>query len=156
MALYLSNEDVRKILTAADCVTVLEDLFQQESRGLVENLPRRRYRFGDSTATLMGGSALGSQAWGIRHSSVTLLYSTETGKLDAVIQPSSIAWIRTGAATGLATKYMARADASVVGIIGSGRQAVTQLEGVCAVRSVKLVKIFSRTPEHRERFAKAL
>jgi ornithine cyclodeaminase/alanine dehydrogenase-like protein (mu-crystallin family) len=155
MALFLSNEDVRKLLTTAECVDVLDDLFHQEAQGLVENLPRRRYRFeGRASGTLMGGTALGSHAWGVRHSSVTLLYNTESGKLDAVIQPSAVAWIRTGAASGLATRYMARPDASVVGVIGSGHQAITQLEGVCAVRPVKQVKVFSRTPEHRESFAK--
>jgi ornithine cyclodeaminase/alanine dehydrogenase-like protein (mu-crystallin family) len=154
MALYLSDDDVRQVLSTAECVGVLEDLFQQEARGQVENLPRRRQRFGNATTTLMGGAALGSQAYAVRHSSVTLLYSTQTGKLDAVLQPSAVAWIRTGAASGLATKHMARADASVVGIIGSGRQAVTQLEGVCAVRPIKLVKVYSRTAENRERFAR--
>src|SRR5688572_11724654 len=104
MALYLSNEDTRKLLSAAECVGVLEDLFQQEAKGLVENLPRRRYHLGGGAGTLMGGLALGSKAWAVRHSSVTLLHNTETGKLEGVMQPSSIAWIRTGAATGLATK----------------------------------------------------
>lgn len=156
MALYLSDEDVRKVLTTAECVDVLEDLFRQESAGLVENLPRQRGRFGQFTATLMGGAALGSQAYAVRHSSVTLLYNTETGKLDAVMPPSTIAWIRTGAASGVATRHMARADASVVGMIGTGRQAATQIEGVCAVRPIKQVKVFSRSAENRQRFAREM
>ena len=61
--------------------------------------------------------------------------------------------IRTGAASGIATKYMARENASSVGIIGSGYQAQTQLEAVCAVRDIKDVKVFSRTTEKREKFA---
>ena len=154
MALYLTNDDVLRLLTTAECVEVLEDLFRQEAEGLVENLPRQRRRFGSASATLMGGTALGSQAYGVRHSSVTLLYNTESGRLDAVIQPSAIAWIRTGAASGLATKHMARPDASVVGIIGSGHQAITQLEGVCGVRPIRRIKVFSRTAERREGFAK--
>jgi alanine dehydrogenase len=156
MALYLTNEDVRRLLTTVECVDVLDDLFQQEARGLVENLPRQRRRFGNASANLMGGTALGSGAYVVRHSSVNLVYSTETGQLEAVIQPSSLAWIRTGAASGVATRYMARQDSSVVGIIGSGRQAITQLEGVCSVRPIKRVKVFSRTPEHRERFAREM
>lgn len=154
--MYLSDEDVRKLLTTDECVGVLEDLFRQEAEGLVENLPRRRIRLARGAGTLMGGVALGSQAYAVRHSTVTVLYSTETGKLEALLPPNTVAWIRTGAASGVATKYMARADASVVGIIGTGRQAVTQLEGVCAVRPIKLVKAFSRTPENREKFAKEM
>src|SRR6185295_3959448 len=77
MAIFLTNDDVRKLLPMDECVAVLEDLFRQEAAGLVENLARRRFRFGDATsappgppATIMGGVALGSHAYGIRHNSV--------------------------------------------------------------------------------------
>ena len=153
MALYLTNDDVRRLLPVSECVDVLEDLFRQESQGLVENLPRRRMRLGRTTATLMGGSVLGSNAYGVRHSTATLLYNTESGKLDAVIEPGTLAWIRTGAATGVAVKHMSAPDASVVGVIGAGRQAVTQIEAVCAVRAVSTVKVYSRDEERRTRFA---
>jgi alanine dehydrogenase len=153
MALYLTDEEIRRLLPVSECVDVLDDLFRQESQGFVENLPRQRIRLPHTNMTLMGGSVLASEAYGVRHSSLTLLYNTETGKLDAVLPPGSIAWIRTGAASGVATKYMARPDASVVGIIGTGRQAVTQLEAVCAVRPIRLIKAFSRREENRNRFA---
>jgi ornithine cyclodeaminase/alanine dehydrogenase-like protein (mu-crystallin family) len=153
MALFLSNEDVRRLISVSECVTVLEDLFQQEARGLVENVPRQRLRFGRTGGTVMGGSVLGSHAYGIRHSTATLLYNTESGKLDAVIEPGTLAWIRTGAATGVAVKYMSAPDASVVGVIGAGRQAETQVEAVCAVRGVSTVKVYSRDEERRTRFA---
>ncbi len=153
MALYLSNDDVSRLLPIAECVTVLEDLFRQEADGLVENMPRKRMRFGRFGATLMGGSVLGSHAFGVRHSAHTLLYNTDSGKLDAVLEPGTLAWIRTGAATGVAVKYMSAEDASVVGVIGTGRQAQTQIEAVCAVRPIKTVKVFSRSEERRTRFA---
>lgn len=153
MALFITNDDVRRLLPMDECVTVLEELFQQESRGTVQNIPRQRLRFERAGATLMGGTVLESHAHGVRHSSATLLYNTETGKLDAVIEPGTLAWIRTGAASGVAVKHMARPDASVVGVIGTGRQAVTQIEAICAVRPVKTVKVHSRTAEKREAFA---
>ena len=157
MAVFISNDDVRKLLPMAECIDVLEDLFRQEADGLVENIPRRRYRFGGPrAATLMGGVALGSKAYGVRHGSLSLLHDTDTGRLEALIEPSTVAWLRTGAASGVATKHMALADAPVVGLIGTGRQAVTQLEAVCAVRSVKRVKAYSRTPEKREQFAREM
>ncbi len=158
MALFLSNDDVRRLLPMNECVEVLDDLFQQEARGLVENHSRERTRFPDSkwTATLMGGSVIGSNAYGIRHSNATLLYNTSAGALDAVLEPSICAWIRTGAASGVAAKYMSRPDASVVGVFGTGRQAVTQIEGVCAVRAVSLIKVYSRNEENRTAFAKQM
>ena len=76
MALYLTNDDVRQLITTAECVDVLDDLFHQEAQGLVDNLPRQRRRFGKASSTLMGGTALGSKAYAVRHSSVNLLYST--------------------------------------------------------------------------------
>jgi ornithine cyclodeaminase/alanine dehydrogenase-like protein (mu-crystallin family) len=154
MALFLSNDDVAGLLPMDECVAVLEDLFRQESRGLVENIPRQRIRFAGRGTTLMGGSVLGSHAYGIRHSTVTVLYNTETGALDAIIEPRTLAWIRTGAASGVAAKYLSAPDASVVGMIGAGRQAETQLEALCAVRPVKTVRVFSRTAERRESFAR--
>jgi alanine dehydrogenase len=153
MALYLSDEDVRSLLPMAECIEVLDDLFRQEARGLVQNMPRDRIRLPHSAMTIMGGSVLGSEAYGVRHSSLTVLYNTETGKLDALMPPGSIAWIRTGAASGVATKYMARPDAAVVGLLGTGRQAVTQLEAVCAVRPISLIRAFSRNEDNRNRFA---
>ena len=164
MALYLSDEDVRKLMPMDECIKVMDDLFQQESQGLVTNIPRQRIRFGGqgeggtrgSGATLMGGTVLGSKTYGIRHSNISVVYNTENGALEALINPSAMAWIRTGAATGLATKYMALEDASVIGCIGTGRQAITQLEAICAVRPIKLIRVYSRTPENRERFARQM
>jgi len=153
MALFISNQDVQRLITVAECVPVLDDLFRQEARGLVENLPRRRIRFEQGGTTLMGGTVLGSHAHAVRHSTATLLYNTETGALDAVIEPGTLAWIRTGAASGVAAKYMAREDASTVGVIGTGRQAETQIEAICAVRPVSKVKVYSRDPDRRAAFA---
>jgi alanine dehydrogenase len=156
VAIFLSNDDVRRLLSMDECIKVIEDLFQQESRGLVENIARRRMGAGIFGATYMGGSVVGSQAYGMRHSSVTVLYNTESGRLEAVLEPGTLAWIRTGAASGVATKHMARQDASVVGMIGTGRQAMTQLEAVALVRPLQLVKVYSRRPENREQFAETM
>jgi ornithine cyclodeaminase/alanine dehydrogenase-like protein (mu-crystallin family) len=163
MALYLSNDDVQKLMPMSECIEVMEDLFRQEAQGLVTNLPRQRVRFGPGReggrgggATLMGGTVLGSHAYGVRHSNISVFYNTDTGALEALIEPSAMAWIRTGAATGVATKYLALPDAAVVGCIGTGRQAVTQLEAICCVRPVRQIRVFSRSEENRARFARQM
>jgi ornithine cyclodeaminase/alanine dehydrogenase-like protein (mu-crystallin family) len=104
----------------------------------------------------MGGTVLGSKAYGVRHSNISVFYNTENGALEALIDPSAMAWIRTGAASGVATKYMALPDASIVGCIGTGRQAVTQLEAVCCVRPIKLIRVFSRNEDNRNRFSRQM
>jgi ornithine cyclodeaminase/alanine dehydrogenase-like protein (mu-crystallin family) len=80
------------------------------------------------------------------------LYREETGELCAVVQVFGMGALRTGAASGIATKYMANQDASVLGVLGSGRQARTQVEAICRVRRIEQVKVYSPTPANRERF----
>ena len=83
-----------------------------------------------------------------------LLYSAADGKLQAMIESDILGQMRTGAASGLATKLLAKPDARTLGVIGAGRQAFTQVAAVCAVRPIKTVRVFTRTPEHREAFAR--
>ena len=73
-----------------------------------------------------------------------------------MIAANALGQIRTGAASGVATRYMAREDATTVGVIGTGSQARTQLAAVCAVRPIQRAWVFSRTPERRESFAKEM
>jgi ornithine cyclodeaminase/alanine dehydrogenase-like protein (mu-crystallin family) len=85
-----------------------------------------------------------------------LLYRTADGLPLATIEASQLGQIRTGAASGVATKYLAREDASVVGVIGSGFQAETQLEAVANVRRLREARVWSRKPERREEFARRM
>ena len=83
-----------------------------------------------------------------------MLYDTSTNELMAVIEANRMGQVRTGAASGVATRYMANdGEPIVVGIIGSGYQAETQLEAVAHVRNVASANVYSRDPENRERFA---
>ena len=82
------------------------------------------------------------------------LHSSENGELLALIEGDRLGQIRTGAASGVATRWMARIDTKVVGIIGAGRQAHTQVEAVCQVRPVNEVLAYSRSPERLAQFCK--
>ena len=86
----------------------------------------------------------------------TLLYSSTDGKLKAVIEADLFGQLRTGAASGLATRLMANPDAQTLGMIGAGRQSRTQAIAVCAVRPIKRVLVFARTAESREAYARTL
>jgi alanine dehydrogenase len=85
----------------------------------------------------------------------TLLNDPQTGKLLCVINASSLTDMRTGAAGGVAAKYLARRDSSVIGIIGSGHQAWAQALAYKEVFGprIKLIKVYSRHPEHADAFA---
>ena len=94
------------------------------------------------------------RAPGHRYVGLVLLFSMETGELLAVFPDGEMQRIRVGAANGIAAKHLSLPDASTVGLLGSGFQAGSQLQAVCAVRKIKRIRVFSPNQEHRESFAK--
>jgi alanine dehydrogenase len=161
MAIFLNDAEVTSLLSTVECVDILDDLFKQEAEGKVENLARRRARLARGVLMEMGGVVLGSGYAGVRFygaggKNLTTLLNADGGAVEAVMETPTLSTMRTGAASGLATKYMALPDASTVGIIGVGRQASYQLEAICAVRPIKMIKVFSRTQENREAFAREM
>ncbi len=87
---------------------------------------------------------------------VVLLYNAESGELLALLEADHLGRIRTGAASGVATKFLARADASRVGLVGTGRQARTQLEAVALVRKLTAARAFSRDEKRRHEFCREM
>jgi len=85
-----------------------------------------------------------------------LLFDAEGGELKAVIQADHLGRTRTGAASGVATKYLARPNASRVGLVGTGRQARTQLEAVTKVRQVSSTRVFGRDQDRRQQFCREM
>ncbi len=87
---------------------------------------------------------------------VVPLFRSATGEMAAMIEADALGQIRTGAASGVATKYLANANARTAGIIGTGYQARTQLEAVAAVRRLERVRAFGRDPERRAQFCREM
>ena len=85
-----------------------------------------------------------------------MLFKNDTGELLAIIHDSYVQRMRVGAANGLAAKYLARKDANSIGLIGSGWQAGAQLMAMCAVRPIRIVKVYSPNGEHRSLFAQEM
>lgn len=162
--IYLTEDDVCRLVTVNDAIGMLEDLFATWSDAATVNLPRQRARAGTAAFNLMGASwgakglfglkayHIGSEA-GCSH---VLLYSANDSRLLAMIESDHLGQMRTGAASGLATKLMARPEARTLGVIGAGRQAFTQVAAVCAVRGIADIRVFSPTAEHRDGFARRI
>ena len=158
--LYLTEADVIEMLDMNLALEALDDVFRARSAGEVRNEPRHRLSAGNGSMNFMAAT-WPERGWAGHKSYVSgdfrvMLYGTNGEGLLAVIGAGRMGQVRTGAASGIGTKYMARENSSSVGIIGSGYQAETQLEAVCAVRDIKDVKVFSRTAEKRERFASTM
>lgn len=175
MAIFLSNEDVQQLLTMRDYIDTVEHAYHELGMGRAWNNPRiHTYGEGQSGAThflkVFTGSvpSLGvtilridstmerneqSHKIGNRSMGWLLLFSVETGELEAIIEDRALQRMRVGAMTGIAARYLARSDSSTIGIFGSGNQAGPQLEALCNVMEIERIKVFSPTAENREKFA---
>ena len=159
MALVLKEADVEQLLTMPDAIAALETVFRQQhpTAGEQQALNRPRGRLQPSGAILhfMTAAAPGLGVYGFKAYTaarpgvarfVVMLFSTEDGRLLAQIEADKLGQMRTGAASGLATRYLARPDAVTVGMVGSGWQARSQLQAVCAVRPVQVIRAAGRDP----------
>lgn len=91
---------------------------------------------------------------GSRYNGLVLLFSTATGELLCLFNDGYAQKTRVGATSGLAADYLARPDARVMGLLGTGWQATGQIEAMAAVRDLAVVKVYSPTKAHREGFAR--
>lgn len=165
MALLLSESDVRSLLTMPLAIEAVEDAFRRLADGSAQfhsrqrlHLPNNSYLHymaaADGTGGYMGMKIYTSSREGLRF--LVPLFQAKTGELLAMIEARYLGQMRTGAASGVATKLLARPDARRIGIIGTGLQAETQIEAVAAVRKIERVRAFGRDPEHRQRFAREM
>jgi ornithine cyclodeaminase/alanine dehydrogenase-like protein (mu-crystallin family) len=154
VTLYLTEEQVGELLTPADAVDVIDACFQRMARGAVENHPRYRVRLEHGALAVMAAADLelgyaGAKVYsgfqtGARF--VVLLFSSTIPELVAVIDADKLGQLRTGAASGVAAKYLARSGASSLGVIGCGWQAESQVACIrAAVPGVERVVAYCRT-----------
>jgi alanine dehydrogenase len=154
VTLHLSEEQVAELLTPADAVDVVERCFERMARGAVENRPRYRLRLEHGALAVMAASDLelgyaGAKVYaGFRTGArfVVLLFRTASPELVAVIDADKLGQLRTGAASGVAARHLARSGAATLGIIGCGWQAESQLACIrAAVPGIDRVVVYCRT-----------
>ena len=162
-AIYITEADVGRLVTVKDAIATLEELFATWGQPGTSNIPRRRAPLPGGAFNLMGAAYGAKNVYGLKAYAGmkggqfhTLLYSSVDGKLKAMIEADLFGQLRTGAASGLATRLMANPDADTLGVIGTGRQSRTQVIAVCAVRPIKRVNVFARTAASREDYARAM
>jgi len=157
MALYITEEDVRALVTVDDAMAALEAAFAHWGADGTCNLPRQRLPLPVRSMNLMAAALPSEGVFGHKAyfggCQYVTLYSIAERKMLALIEARTLGATRTGAATGVAAKYLAREDAATVGLIGTGRQARTQLVAACRARPIRTARVFSRTKEKREKFA---
>ena len=163
MTLLITEEEVEELLDMPSVVEAVEGVFRAHGEGRATNRARRRVSTSTAGLNVMFAGAPQLGAMGLKAYSVsssgarfyTMLFDAETGELLAVIQSDKLGQMRTGAASAVATKHLARPDAASVGIYGAGWQAEAQLEAVAHVMGDRLerVVVYSRREEPRRDFA---
>ncbi len=162
--LLLTEEDVRQVLTMDMALEAVEDGLRKLALDEAQNVPRARTQTDHAMLHVLSASAkalgvMGYKAYATSRKGAYFqvgLFDGKTGVPLALIQADYLGQVRTGAASGVATQYMARPDANEVGLFGSGKQARTQLQAVCRVRKIRRVQVYSRNDESRRRFAEEM
>jgi alanine dehydrogenase len=164
MALLLNEAEVTMLLPMSLALEAVEEVFRWHGEGKLTNRPRVRLQVPGGLLHVMPAAVPEARVMGLKAYAtvrggtkfVVLLFSVETGALLAVIEADRLGQMRTGAASGVATKHLAGPDADRVGCYGTGWQARSQLEAVCAVRRVREIRVYGRDPERRARFAEEM
>jgi len=165
MTLHISEAEVRSVLTMSIAIEAVEEISRKQANGEVVVHPRRRFELPAggffhymAAADFKAGYVAMKQYTFVRGKIRFLvpLYEVATGDLVALIEADYMGQLRTGAASGVATKYLARPDARIAAIIGTGGQARTQLEAIAEVRKLETVRVHGRDPDRREKFAKEM
>jgi alanine dehydrogenase len=161
--LYLTEGDVVATLNVRDAVDLLEAAARAQALGQAENRPRQRAYTPSSVIQVLAASYAGRMG----HKTYTVAFKgrgakfwytlfDDAGQMLALMEADALGQIRTGAASALATRHLARQDSNTLGIIGTGWQARTQLEACFHVRPISKVLVYGRDPQRRADFCEAM
>jgi alanine dehydrogenase len=165
MTLHISEAEVRTLLTMPMAIAAVEEISRKQESGEVVVHPRRRFElpghgfFHYMAAADFKAGFVAMKQYTYVHGKLRFLvplYEMATGELLAMIEADYLGQLRTGAASGVATKYLARRDARTAAIIGTGGQARTQLEAVATVRKLESAQVYGRDAARRESFCKEM
>lgn len=160
MPIYLSDEDVRNLISPDECADIIEKLCLDEAAGLTEQTPTTELHLPTGPFRVKVGGAYGFNSYGFKAylgnaGYRVLVYDLDTG-LEGFVEAFAMTELRTGAVSAVATKYMAPTEASTLGIIGTGREARAQLTALSRVRNLTKVRAYSRSQENREAFCREM
>jgi ornithine cyclodeaminase/alanine dehydrogenase-like protein (mu-crystallin family) len=163
--LYLTEAEVESLLTPADALSAVEGSFGRLARGEVDNRPRARQKADGGALAVMSAVDHELRLAGLKSylavpSGVTFLvclFGIDDGSLAALIEADKLGQLRTGAASGVAARYLAREGATSLGVVGCGWQAESQVASIReAVPTIERVVAYCRTEERLEGFCRKL
>jgi ornithine cyclodeaminase len=159
--IWISENDVASVMDMRGAIQAVEQGVAAEARGDATAMLKTHAEWAGGTLHAIGAvfpkaGFAGTKTW--THTPggaapLLILFDSENGKLNAVIEAFKLGSMRTAAASGVATRWLSDESADCFAIIGTGKQAFTQVEAILAVRRVRQVRVFSPSPEHRSQFA---
>lgn len=164
MALLLRESDVEQLLTMKLAIELVERVHREYSTGQAIDVPRERTRLPKAALHILQGAVpsagiFGYKAYTSSREGIRFLvygFSAERGALDVIVEANHLGMMRTGAAGGVAAKWLAREDAKTAGVFGAGWQAQGQIEALAAVRTLERVKVWSRSADKLARFCEKM
>jgi ornithine cyclodeaminase len=160
MALIIDENVTRKIIDMPRAIKLVEDIFRDRAAGTVRSLPRRRLKGSEKQLNVMAAWQQTSDLICLRayagEANTVTLYSGRTGEIQAIINMAYLSSLRTGAASGVAAKYLAPTKPEVLGVIGPGWQASFQAEAISHSCPIRKVLVFGRNPKKRKEFVRQM
>lgn len=161
--LFIKEEEAQGLITMPQAIDAVEGVFRAFATGDAQNVPRQRVHLPGVMLHSLSASVAPLKYVGWKNYTTTrmgakfhiALYDQE-GQWVALLEADWLGQLRTGAASGVATRRLSKFESRSVGVFGSGKQARTQLEAVCAVRDIEHAHVYSATAEYRESFAEEM
>jgi|SRR5215831_15764472 len=159
-AIWITEAEVVQLMDLKEAIAALEGALREEARGEAQNMTKTLLQYGKNNLHAIGaklGSLVGTKTWTHTQGGtcpLLLLWSADDGSLAAVIEAFALGNLRTGGISGVAADWMARKDAKVMALAGTGKQALAQVGTMLAVRPIERLQIYSPKPESRTEFAK--
>lgn len=164
MALYLSEDDVKQVLTMDMALDGVESAHRDLALGRASDTPRARSRLPQTALHILQGALpdqgiLGYKAYTSNRSGnrfLVHLFDAASGQLRAVVAADYLGMMRTGATSGVAARWLARPDSTIAGVFGAGWQAEGHIRAICATLPLARVKVFSRKADKLQDFCRRL
>jgi ornithine cyclodeaminase len=158
-AIWIAESEVVQLMDLKEAIVALEAALREEARGEAQNMTKTLLQYGKNNLHAIGGklgNLVGTKTWTHTQGGtcpLLLLWSAEDGSLVAVIEAFALGNLRTGGISGVAADWMARKDAKVMAIVGTGKQALAQVGTMLAVRPIERLRIHSLREDSRLAFA---
>jgi alanine dehydrogenase len=158
-AIWITESEVVQLMDLKEAIAALEAALREEARGEAHNMTKTLLQYGRNNLHAIGGklgNLVGTKTWTHTQGGtcpLLLLWSAEDGSLVAVVEAFALGNLRTGGISGVAAEWMARPDAKVMAIVGTGKQALAQIGAILAVRPIEQLRIHSPREDSRQAFA---